>query len=413
MDQNKIMTGQDTDKTQLPIIIAGGGVGGLCTAIALAKQGFAVRVLEQAPQFGAIGYGIQLGPNVFAMFDVLGIRAEIMAKSIVPNSVWMFDAYDGKPVVEVRTGAEFEARYANPYIVIHRVDLHNVLTAAAQREPRVLLDENALVTGYEDLGDSVRVSLADGRSFEGSLLIGADGLRSKVRQQMLADAEPELIGYVAHRTIVPIDKAPKGIPLDDVILWGGAGFHIVNYPLRDKSIFNIVAVFRTDTFSQKGDVESYRAELQATYADAHPAMREMISMMDLERRWPIADRAPRRGWSKGRVVLTGDAAHATLQSLAQGACMAIEDAVVLAQCLALAQTQSGLDHAAAFRKFESERLLRTARVQLESRYLWDIFYHTGGIEAQVRNEGRRAQSLDDVYRCLDWLYHPIKIPAAL
>ena len=136
-------------------------------------------------------------------------------------------------------------------------------------------------------------------------------------------------------------------------------------------------------------------------------------MLDLERRWPIGDHAPRRGWSKGRACLMGDAAHATLQSLAQGACMAIEYAAVLTQCIALARNGAGIDHAAAFASFEKERLLRTARVQLESRYLWNIFYHTSGIEAQVRNDIRRAQSLDDVYKCLDWLYHPIKLPQQL
>lgn len=390
------------------IIIAGGGVGGLASAIALGKKGAQVRVLEQAPQFGAIGYGIQLGPNVFPMFDRLGLREAVLANSILPDNVRMFDALDGENVVAVETGAAFKERYNNPYIVIHRVDLHNCLTEGCRALPNVHLDENAQVLGYSEQGDQIVVALADGRTVEGDLLIGADGIRSRVRAQIFDDGDPEPIGYVAHRTIVPIEQAPKGFPLNDVILWGGPGFHIVNYPLRDKSIFNIVAVFRTDTFSQKGDVESYRAELQSTYANAHPAMREMIAMMDLERRWPIADRSPRRGWSKGRAVLLGDAAHATLQSLAQGACMAIEDAVVLGELLAL----HGEDHAGAFARFERERLLRTARVQLESRYLWNIFYHTEGVEAQVRNEAYRARSREDVYRCLDWLYRPIAVPSA-
>jgi len=407
------MAGSTQKSSDLPILIAGGGVGGLSTAVALAKKGFLVHVLEQAPQFGAIGYGIQLGPNVFPGFDALGVRQAVLDKSIIPKSVWMFDALDGRPVVEVRTGPEFEARYGNPYIVIHRVDLHNVLAQAARGQAGIELAEDAQVVSYEEHADRVSVQLADGRIFEGSLLIGADGLRSKVREQILDESEPELIGYVAHRTIVPIEKAPKGIPLDDVILWAGPGFHIVNYPLRESNIFNIVAVFRSDTFAQKGDVESYRAELQATYAQAHPAMREMIAMMDLERRWPLGDRAPRRGWSKGRACLMGDAAHATLQSLAQGACMAVEDSVVLAQCLALARSNDGIDHARAFARFEKERLLRTARVQLESRYLWDIFYHTEGIEAQVRNQAHRARSIEDVYRCLDWLFVPPQLPQSL
>lgn len=387
-------------ETGATALIVGGGIGGLCTAIALARRGVSARVLEQAPQFGAIGYGIQLGPNVFPPFERLGLSEAVLAKSIVPENVWMFDAFDGLPVARVRTDAGFRARYGHPYVVIHRVDLHNLLVEACRAEPLVWLDENAAVTDFEDLGDRVAVSTADGRRIEGDFLIGADGLRSRVRARLLGDSDPSLIGYVAHRTIVPLEKAPKGLPLRDVALWGGPGFHIVHYPLRDHTLFNIVAVFRTDTFSQKGDVETYRAELHETYRDAHPLMREMIGLLDLERRWPIGDRAPRRGWSQGRALIIGDAAHATLQSLAQGAGMAIEDAVVLADCLAA----TAGDHRAAFEDFERARLLRTARVQLESRHMWDFFYHTGGIEAEVRNAAFRARSDEDIWACLDWLY---------
>jgi len=393
---------------QQPALIVGGGIGGLCTALALGRKGWNVRVLEQAPQFGAIGYGIQLGPNVFPMFDRLGLRAAVMAKSIVPKNVWMFDANDGLPVTRVETGRGFEERYGgNPYIVIHRVDLHQILMDACRAVPTIHLDENAALVRYDDKGDRVSATLADGRTIKGAFLVGADGLRSTVRGQLMGESEPEMIGYVAHRTIVPIDKAPAQVPTDDVALWGGAGFHIVHYPLRGHSTFNIVAVFRTDTFSQKGNVESYRAELQRTYRDAHPAMREMIAMMDLERRWPIADRSPRRGWSQGRIVVMGDAAHATLQSLAQGAGMAIEDAVALAELI----DTCGGRYNAAFQQFETARLARTARVQLESRFMWHHLYHVDGIEADVRNESYRARSDEDVWRCLDWLYKPPVVPA--
>lgn len=389
-------------------LIVGGGIGGLCTAIALAQKGWTVRVLEQAPQFGAIGYGIQLGPNVFPMFDRLGVSAAVLSKSIIPENVWMFDAFDGEPVTRVRTDAGFVARYGHPYVVIHRVDLHNLLVDACRGLPSIHLDENAAVTRFEDRGDHVVVSTADGRTMEGAFVVGADGLRSRLRAQMIGDGDPELIGYVAHRTIVPIDKAPAGLPRGDVALWGGPGFHIVHYPLRDHTLFNIVAVFQTETFSQKGDVESYRAELQRTYRDAHPTMREMIAMLDLERRWPIGDRAPRRGWSQGRAVLVGDAAHATLQSLAQGAGMAIEDSVIFADCV----SQARGDYPAAFRAFEKARIARTARVQLESRFMWDFFYHTADIETQVRNEAYRARSDEEVWQCLDWLYRGAEPPSA-
>ena len=395
--------------TKGTVLIAGGGIGGLSAALALAKRGWDVRVLEREPQFGAIGYGIQLGPNVFAMFDRLGITEAVMEKAIVPGNLWMYDAYDGKPVLQVPINQRFKQRYGADYIVIHRVDLHNILTAACAAQSNVHLDESADILRYEDRGDSVRVSTADGRAFDGEILIGADGLRSRVREQMVGTSEPDLIGYVAHRAVVPISEAPEGIPLDDVMLWGGAGFHIVNYPLRGGDVFNIVAVFRTSTFSEKGDIEAYRAELTETYKDAHPVMRQMIGMVNLERRWPIGDRLPRKGWSDGRVVMLGDAAHAALQSLAQGACMAIEDAIVLS---ALIDVSEG-DFPAAFQQFEQERLLRTARVQLEGRYMWNTFYHTEGLEAQVRNQVQRARTEDDVFRCVDWLYGGIAVPERL
>jgi 2-polyprenyl-6-methoxyphenol hydroxylase-like FAD-dependent oxidoreductase len=387
-------------KTDGAALIVGGGIGGLCAAIALAQKGWTVRVLEQAPQFGAIGYGIQLGPNVFPAFDRLGVSEAVLKKATLPQNVWMFDAFDGQPVTRVRTDEAFKQRYGAPYVAIHRVDLHNILVDACKRYPSITLDEDAAVTGFEDNCDHVVVSTQDGRRIKGAFVVGADGLRSRIRSQLLGESDPSLIGYVAHRTIVPIEKAPKGFPLGDVALWGGPGFHIVHYPLRDMTLFNIVAVFRTDTFSQKGDVESYRAELQGTYAHAHPAMREMIALMDLERRWPVGDREPQRGWSKGRACLLGDAAHATLQSLAQGAGMAIEDAIVFTDCI----EASGGDYQAAFTAFEAARLRRTARVQLESRFMWFHLYHTGGVESDVRNEVYRARTDEDVWSCLDWLY---------
>src|SRR5262249_28335838 len=157
------------------------------------------------------------------------------------------------------------------------------------------------------------------------------------------------------------------------VLWGGPGFHIVHYPLRHGTLFNVVAVFRTPTFAERLDAASYAAELQKTYCDAHSVMKTLVDMVDLTRRWVIADREPIRHWGRGRVTLLGDAAHAVIQSYAQGACMAIEDGVVLGELAALA----GGDFARAFKAYEKARLLRTARLGLESRAIWS-FYHAEG-----------------------------------
>jgi 3-hydroxybenzoate 6-monooxygenase len=190
-------------------------------------------------------------------------------------------------------------------------------------------------------------------------------------------------------------------------LWGGPGYHVIHYPLRHSSQFNIVAVFRTPTHAEKADVGTYRSELEHIYRDAHPSVRALNAMMDFRWRRSVADRNPVRHWHKGRVVLLGDAAHAPLQSLAQGACMAIEDGLCLAELIHAAEG----DFAAAFRKFEALRLTRTARVQLESRAIWDRVLHAQGIARDVRNT--TVANWDEAYLfdCLSWLYEGIRLPA--
>ncbi|MGH6769695.1 MAG: FAD-dependent monooxygenase [Xanthobacteraceae bacterium] len=382
-----------------PILIVGGGLGGLTTALALARRGIPSRVFEGAPDFGAIGYGIQFGPNIFHVLEPLGLSAAVLAAADEPAAVVMLDAFNGREVTRVSTGASFRERFNYPYIIIHRIDLHDVMLDACRRSGAIMLEANAMVSRYEDRGDRVVAVTEDGRSFEGAALIGADGIRSRMRAQMLDDGEPLPNGFVAHRTIVPMEAVTAEVPRDVVVLWGGPGFHIVHYPLRHGTLFNIVAVFRTSTHSERGDVASYRAELQHTYRDAHPGMKALLAMMDLGRRWAVGDRDPVRHWHQGRVVLIGDAAHPTLQSLAQGACMAIEDGLCLAERIHAAQGE----YEAAFRAFEAMRRLRTARVTLESRSLWE-FYHAGGIAREVlwQSYGERTEA--DTFRCLAWLY---------
>jgi 2-polyprenyl-6-methoxyphenol hydroxylase-like FAD-dependent oxidoreductase len=388
-----------------PILIVGGGLGGLTAALALAQRGIASRVLEGAPEFGAIGYGIQFGPNVFHVLDRIGITAAVMQQADCPPAVLMRDALTGDELARIPTGASFRRRFGHPYIIVHRIDLHNALLDACRRAPEIELVPDAMVTAFDEGDDGVALSTADGRGFAGAALIAADGIRSLFRARLIDDGDPRPIGYVAHRTIVPMSELKADVHRHEVVLWGGPGFHIVHYPLRHGTLFNIVAVFRTSTHGERGDVESYRAELQHTYRDAHPAMRELLAMMDLGRRWQVGDRAPVRHWSKGCVVLLGDAAHPPLQSLAQGACMAIEDGLCLAELIHAA----GGDYAGAFRRFEAARILRTSRVQLESRALWD-FYHAEGIARDVRNATVAAWDEEHMFRCLAWLYDGFRTP---
>ena len=389
-----------------PILVVGGGLGGASISLALARKGFRVRLLEQAPEFGVIGYGIQLGPNVFPMFDRLGVADAVLAQAIVPDALRMMDSVDAGLIMKMPTGASFQQRFKRPYILIHRVDLHRILLDACEKEANVELMPLTGAAYFEDQGDHVRLRTTDNRTIEGAALIGADGLRSTVRQQMLDEGEPRMIGYVAHRTIVPMADVHADVHRNEMVMWSGPGFHIITYPLRRHTLFNIVAVFRTSTYAERGDNAGYRAELDHTYRDSHPTMKALLAMMDLERRWVISDRDPVRHWSHGRVTLVGDAAHPTLQSLAQGACMAIEDAVCLAETIELLDG----DFVEAFRRYERARYLRTARVQYESRYLWDNFYHVEGIEREVMRQSASARSEQDIFDCVAWLYDGFPLP---
>ena len=385
--------------SNLPILVVGGGFGGLTAALALARDGQHVRVLEGAPSFGAIGYGIQFGPNVFHAFDRVGLRDEVLATSDAPSALLMIDALNGKEVTRVPTGASLRDRFKYPYIVVHRVDLHNVLLEACRREPLVTLETDAMVSGFVDNGDRISVKTENGRSFEGSVLIGADGIRSRTRAQLLDDGEPLPNGYMGFRTIVPIADVPDEVQRDIVALWAGPGFHIVHYPLRHGTLFNIVAVFRRTANSERGDVAAYRSELEHVYRNAHPTVKALISMLDLQRRQAIGDRDPVRHWHKGRVALLGDAAHPTLQSLAQGACMAIEDGLCLADCL----TENKADHEAAFSRFESS-VPCAPHASRWSRATSGMSITRREIDREVYWQMLGERHEADTFQCLAWLY---------
>jgi salicylate hydroxylase len=393
-----------------PILIVGGGLGGLTTALALAHRGLAARVLEGAPAFGAIGYGIQFGPNVFHVFDRLNLIEPVLAVADSPAALLMWDALDGKELVRIPTGASLRARFKYPYIIVHRIDMHNVLLDACRRRSESIeLVPDAMVTGFEDRGDGVAVTTADGQTFFGPALVAADGVRSVFRQQLVGDGEPRPSGYAALRTIVPMSDLKVDVPRDSVLLWGGPGYHVIHYPLRHGSEFNIVAVFRTETHAERAYAATYRAELERIYRDAHPSIHALNAMMDFRWRRSVVDRNPVRHWSKGRVVLLGDAAHAPLQSLAQGACMAIEDGLCLAELI----YATDCDFGSAFHRFAALRLSRTARVQLESRAIWDWLLHAEGIARDVRNATVADWDEAHLFDCLSWLYAGVPVPTNL
>jgi 2-polyprenyl-6-methoxyphenol hydroxylase-like FAD-dependent oxidoreductase len=388
----------------LPILIVGGGLGGVATALGLGQQGRSVRLLEQSAEIAPIGYGVQIGPNVLPVLEHLGLGGEVRRAAYLPDHLLLLDAYTGEKLANVPLkGANFERRYPAPYIAIHRVDLHEILLKAVRKLPSVDLNQATTVTGFTQDANAVQVQTEAGDSIEGCALIAADGLRSRLRTQLHPKDISRDTGYVAHRTIIPMREAPASLQQrTGVTMWTGDGFHVIYYPLRERSEMNIVAVFRVPDGIEPTDNDGYKKHIDSIGTAVQPEVRDVFFVVNLERRWAIADRNPLRRWADGRMTLLGDAAHATLQSLAQGAGMALEDAALLTSFLA----NSPHDPAQAFAAFERQRFVRTARVQLESRALWEM-YHCGGVDAEVRTQQLQERKPEDFYRCFDWLWNPL------
>jgi salicylate hydroxylase len=375
----------------------------LAAALALAATGRASHVLEQSSRFGEIGAGIQLGPNVFKMFERMGLTDAVEAVAFFPENLIMRDSTTGELVTSIPVGsAAFRARFKYPYAVIYRADLHSLLLEACERSPLIGLSTSTKVIGHQDLGDHVLVTTETGKSYEGAALIGADGLWSGVRARIVSDGPPRVSGHIAYRAVLPIDQVPEAWRPNSVVLWGGAKHHFVHYPLRRGQIFNLVAVFHSDHYEEGWDTYGDPAELTDRFKDAHPQVKGLLEKINAWRMWVLCDREPVKQWSKGRVTLLGDAAHPMLQYLAQGACMAVEDAVVLADKV----TAAAGDYEAAFQAYEQARYLRTGRVQLTARYYGEA-YHAAGVTAELRNMMLGNRKPEQAFEGLGWLYDGI------
>ena len=376
-------------------LIVGGGLGGLAAALALARRGIASHVLEQAPAFGEIGAGIQLGPNAFRMFDRLGVAEAISRDAVFVDRLVMMDALTEEAVAAGDLGPAFRKRFGAPYAVTHRADFHRTLLEACETSGSVTLETSARVVEVEDLGGRVRARLADGGRRGGAFLVGADGLWSRVRAHVLGDGPPDVSGHIAYRAVLPMEEAPEAVRWNAAALWAGPRNHLVHYPLRRSTLFNIVAVFHSDRYVEGWDSEGDPEELMARFAGIAARPMALLEKIETWRMWVLCDREPVADWSRGRICLLGDAAHPMLQYLAQGACMAVEDAVALADALA-----AGRDVERAFRAYARARYLRTARVQLTARMMGEI-YHAEGVRRELRNH---VLSTADLREGMAWLY---------
>ncbi len=383
-----------------PIFIAGGGIGGLTAALVLARIGCQVTVLEQAPEFGEIGAGIQLGPNIFKMLAYLGLADKVNAQAYFPPAMGMRDVRTGEQVVRVQMGDAARAAYNGfAYGVIYRKDLHDVLLHACQAQTGITLRTSAKFESFTQDASSVNVKLANGEVLQGAALIGADGLWSNIRQAIVGDGKPRVSGHIAYRAVLKKEDVPPELWNDEVQLWGGEKTHLVTYPLRRGELFNLVAVFHSDKYDEGWDAFGDANELTERFKDAHPTVKALLAKINVWKMWVLCDREPVKNWSQGRVTLLGDAAHPMLQYLAQGAGQAIEDAVVLGKAL---EHHQG-DFAAAFLAYQDKRYLRTARVQLTARLYGDI-YHASGATRELRNSMFQNGEDSAGFAGLKWMY---------
>ena len=380
------------------VLIAGGGIGGIAAALALVRQGYRVQVFEQAPEIGEIGAGIQLGPNAFHAFDALGVGEKTRSRAVYTDFMVMHDALDGYQVGKIPTGEKFRQRFGNPYAVIHRADVHLSLLEGAQETGEVEIFTSTRIDRVEQSDAGVSVFDQNGRRFDGVALIAADGVKSAVRQQYVGDPA-RVTGHVVYRAVVDKNEFPDELKWNAASIWVGPNCHLVHYPLRGGEQYNVVVTFHSRQQEQWGVTEGSKEEVQSYFQGILPKARQLIDLPKSWKRWATADREPIGQWTFGRATLLGDAAHPTTQYMAQGACMALEDAVTLGQSL----QASGHDWQRALDLYQHSRIARTARIVLSGREMGRV-YHAKGVERLVRNDLWRGRTPERFYDAVQWLY---------
>ncbi len=381
------------------VVISGGGIGGLSAALSLARNGIASTVLEQSAKLGEIGAGIQIGPNAFHCFDYLGIGDEARRVAVYIDQLRFMNAKDGNEICHIPLDGQFRSRFRNPYAVVHRADLHGVLLEACRSNDRITLRTSSRVVGYDQDGSLVHARLGDGGTVTGEALIGADGLHSPVRGQLVGDGEPRVSGHATYRSVIPADRMPDDLKWNAATLWAGPRCHIVHYPLKGGEVFNLVVTYHRNMQEAVAGRPVDPAEVSEGFEHIHPRARQVIEHGENWKLWVLCDRDPIVNWVDGRVTLLGDAAHPMLQYFAQGACMAMEDGVCLGHMMRAHETPED-----ALNAYCSQRMVRTARVQLGARIIGDYIYHPSGAAARVRDHIMGSKTPEQWYDDLEWLY---------
>ncbi len=392
----------------LHVLIAGAGIGGLTAALALLKDGHHVTLVERADEISETGAGLQLAPNATSVFDQLDFLEQVRRVALMPDVLIVRRGRDGARLMDMQMGPIAETRWRAPSLVVHRADLQRVLLQAVQSSAQARLVTGAEVLGFATTSTGVQIGAQkDGRNIriDGDLLVGADGLHSAIRNRLGLGATdtPIYSGRTAWRALLKAEDAPPAALHFATNLWLGPQAHLVHYPLREGELINIVAIAEDgwqgnadgDFWDQRGDPR----QINHRFSRWHASARELIGAVQSWRRWPLFDRNPVSRWSLDRVVLLGDAAHPVLPFLAQGACLAIEDAGVLSSALARAQG----DVNTAIRNYEERRIVRSTEIRIASRRQGSI-YHMSGAQAMARDFVMRRTSQKRLEARMDWIY---------
>lgn len=382
-------------------IIAGAGIGGLTTAVALARRNVTVDVLEQATELTEVGAGIQLSPNAMRVLASLGLEDAILAKGFEPETAEMRHWRTGRRYMSPPLRAACRDRYGAPYIHIHRADLQDILVAAV-RSSGGTIHLGRPITAYHQDTNSVYAETAAG-PLQANVLIGADGIHSTVRTQMLGAERPVFTGQVAWRCLIPAEQVPAGVVDPAATVWVGPGRHLVTYLVRGGAMINVVAVTeRTDWHHEDWLQTGNPADMRNAFSGWHADVTALLDAADQAYLWALFDRPPLPRWQDGHAVLLGDACHPALPFMAQGAAMAIEDAVVLTDRLSASN-----DVPAALRVYEAKRKPRTSALQALARRNAGLFHlsdRPGGLISRVKLNAASMLPGRLALRPLDWIY---------
>src|SRR5882672_10382406 len=397
------MASPSSSRNKRPVVIAGGGIGGLAAALALARKGFKSVVLEQAPEFGEIGACIQIAPNAWHALDALGVGKLVKKEAVFIESLLMMDGVSGEKIIDIPLDRRFAKRFGNPYAVTHRADIHGSLLDGCKALPGLIeLRTKTKVTGFDNEGAGVAVQTDNG-VVRGIALVGADGGRSVIREKIVGDPLPPATGHMCYRAVLDPADVPKDLRWAAATLWAAHNTHIVHYPLRGWKLFNLVATVIGKHTSGGHNEAATREEAVGFFSHYCEKVLKLMRTPKDYRRWMLQYREPVENWSRGRVTLLGDAAHFMLQYMAQGAAMAMEDAVCLGAC---ADEADG-DFEKCFLSYQQKRLVRASRVQVSANSLiGQIFHVRDGVQRLIRNDIYRGRSPERYYDALDWIFTP-------